>query len=114
VAAERGDPRSILNLYRQLARLRRSRPALLAGAYRPVAGAEPGASILAYLREAGADRVLVLLNVSSEERSFDLGAGLGAAQAPHVILTSGAERPDPTGRALTLAPFEATILDLRP
>lgn len=60
VEVQKPDPNSLLSLYRRLLWLRRGSPELRAGGYRPLAGAPP--ELFAYLREAGAERVLVALN----------------------------------------------------
>jgi alpha-glucosidase len=60
VAAEAGDSSSLLNLYRRLIALRRLYPALATGSYRPV---EAEGDVLAYIREAGGERFLVVLNL---------------------------------------------------
>jgi alpha-glucosidase len=63
VAAQAGDPNSILSLYRRLLALRRSEPALFAGAYSP---AGSGDHWLAYRRQYADRRFLVALNLGPE------------------------------------------------
>jgi alpha-glucosidase len=58
-AAQRQDPASLLNLYRQLIALRRTTPALSRGTYRRL-NAPP--EVLAYERQHGDSRVVVALN----------------------------------------------------
>jgi len=60
VAAQEGDPASMLNLTRALLRLRRAEPALSVGGYGAVAAE---GSLLAYERCCGASRLLVALNL---------------------------------------------------
>ncbi|HEY2136576.1 MAG TPA: alpha-amylase family glycosyl hydrolase [Xanthobacteraceae bacterium] len=60
---QRQDPASIFNLYRRLLALRRAQPALVAGAYRPVAAQ---GDLLLYTREHDGDRLLVALNMGGE------------------------------------------------
>ena len=74
VDAQRQDPRSMLALVRRLIELRRELPALTIGSYRPLDTGDD--SVLAYLREHGEHRVLVVLNFGAERRVLDLsGAG---------------------------------------
>ena len=59
VEAQRGDPRSMLTLYRRLVELRRGEPTLEVGRFEPVAAE---GDVLAYLRRGGGD-FLVALNL---------------------------------------------------
>jgi alpha-glucosidase len=63
VAVQRGDPRSLLQLYRELLALRRGSPALHAGEF---ARLEAPAGVFAFERRAGASRALVALNLGDE------------------------------------------------
>jgi alpha-glucosidase len=67
VAAERGDPTSMLALHRRLLALRRAEPALAVGSYAPV-GAE--GDILAYTREKDGRRFLIVLNLGHLSQTF--------------------------------------------
>jgi alpha-glucosidase len=60
VAAQRGDPASMLTLHRRLLRLRRRAPALVGGRYEPV---EADGDVLAFLRADDDQRYLVALNL---------------------------------------------------
>jgi glycosidase len=78
VQSEEADPGSLLHHYRRLIRLRLSRTALARGGYRPVQalGAETD-SVLAFEREAGKERLLVVANLGSAAlSSLELGAKL--------------------------------------
>lgn len=68
VAAEQADPRSMLNLTRQLLKLRRATPALMSGSYRPLADAPE--NCLVYLRQLDKQRYLIALNLSDKEHSL--------------------------------------------
>ena len=71
VALQESDSTSMLSLYRSLALLRRSEPALHAGSYAAVQ--TEADDVFAYLRTAvGGQRFLVLLNLGPEPRSMDL------------------------------------------
>ena len=59
-------------LYRRLIATRRASPALRLGTHRSLFGVAP--EVLAWVREAAGERVLVVLNVGDEERRCDLRA----------------------------------------
>lgn len=61
------DPASLLCLYHALLALRGSREALSIGGYEPVS---TEGDVLAYRREHGDDRLLVVLNLGSKPREF--------------------------------------------
>jgi alpha-glucosidase len=72
VASELADASSVLSLTRQLLALRRATPALRSGSYRSVDG--PPDCYL-YLREAEADRCLVMLNFGAAPREVSVPDG---------------------------------------
>jgi len=78
VQAQRGDPGSMLSLYRRLVELRRAEPALHAGAWEPT---DAPADVLAYRRAAGGRRFLVALNLGGETRSLEMGRGTSGTVA---------------------------------
>ncbi len=108
VADQRADPGSMLSLYRGLIAARRASPALARGEHRSLFGI--GSDVLAWLREADGERVLVLLNVGDAEQRCDLRRV--AATDGEVIVATSAR----TGRAdltdLTLAGLEGIALRL--
>jgi alpha-glucosidase len=67
VAAQAGEPRSALELYRALLALRRATPALRLGAYRSVDAAP---DVFAYVREHEGERVLVAINFAPFPRAL--------------------------------------------
>ncbi|HMQ31689.1 MAG TPA: alpha-glucosidase [Chloroflexaceae bacterium] len=110
VAAQADDPGSLLSFYRRLLALRRATPALLAGEFEVLhPDSEDHLAFLRHDRDSG-QTCLVVLNFSgaAQRPAFDLG---GRAAR---LRFSSAERP--AGRLdlqpLSLAPFEAVILDL--
>ncbi|MFT3764999.1 MAG: alpha-glucosidase [Minicystis sp.] len=109
VAAQEGDPASLLNCYRSLLRLRRERPALHGGGL--VLLDEPGLprDVVAYRRahEDGARRedVDVFLNFGDRPRVLDLSAHRG--RAAFSSLRCAIAAPD---AAHTLAPHEGLVL----
>ena len=72
VAAQREDPTSILQLYRRLLALRSTEPALLVGAFQLIA---VGNDWLAYQRQSGQQRFLVLLNLGPSPQELEIGEG---------------------------------------
>jgi alpha-glucosidase len=69
VAAQAKDPFSILNLYRKLLQVRRQSAALFGGSYHSL---DAGPDCFAYLRQAGDERFLVVLNFSPHHQSLKL------------------------------------------
>ena len=67
VEKELSDPRSTLNLYRQLVHYRKQSPALLKGRYVPIDCVND--SIFAFVRQLGGDRILVILNFSNDPQT---------------------------------------------
>jgi alpha-glucosidase len=105
VERERGDPGSLLNLYRRLIALRRLRPALTRGGYRPLPGAGDS---LAYLRESEGERVLVTLNFGANPVTIDLPGDVSGQIV--LISASGEHDGAPVGTSLTLRGHDATII----
>jgi alpha-glucosidase len=70
VQAQLADPKSLLNLYRALLRLRRQTPALHSGSYRPVDGVPVDTYV--YFRAQSDQELLVALNFASAERVIAL------------------------------------------
>jgi glycosidase len=70
VAAQSEAPDSLLNHYRRLIHLRNDHGALRTGSFTPVESSD--ALLYAFLRQEGADRVLVTLNFSSQQREGGL------------------------------------------
>ena len=95
VAAESGNPESMLSLYRDLLRLRRAHPALSIGSVRFI---EAEGDVLAYERSDGQDRVVVALNLGDKAHDVDLPTG-------EVLGTTGGDYA--AGR---LAPNQGVVL----
>jgi alpha-glucosidase len=103
VAAQRGDPRSLLALYRDLIALRRATPALHRGDYRSLSTPE---DVFAFERRDRGSRAVVALNFASEPRSLGAGSGRvvgGLHTTPGGKLPSGPE-------AIELGPYEGVVL----
>ena len=103
VAAQESDEGSLLNLYRSLLGLRRSHDALSIGGFRLVDADE---DVLAFERNLGDERVLIVLNFGSTKRVLKLPAGAAIAD---VLASTG----DIRAMDGTLAPDEGLILQLK-
>jgi glycosidase len=102
VAAEQGDPGSLLGWYRQLIALRGAHDALARGLYRPlVIGEDVGqGGAWAFERSHGDEEIVVALNYGAEERTlwlqlapglYEVLTALGAPPAPLLVEGGGAE-----------------------
>ena len=67
VAAEAADPGSLLGYYRQLTRLRHASAALKKGDLKLLSPGDRSTPVLAFLRQSGKDRVLVVHNLTAAE-----------------------------------------------
>ena len=105
VASQLVDGQSTLNFYKTLLSLRRSRPALHNGAFTFVDGL--GDDLLAYLREADGQRLLVCINFGAEEQTIDLS--LLAYEAETLLSTHFTTL---SGTIFTLLPHESILLQL--
>jgi alpha-amylase len=90
VAAETADPGSLLAHYRRWIRLRHSSPALEKGTVTVLSPTRSGSPVLAFLREGGGERLLVLHNLGGTE----IQAGPYALEATSVERLLG---PDAAG-----------------
>jgi glycosidase len=110
VEDQRGDPASILALYRQLIAARHASPALTVGLHRSLFGVAP--DVLAWLRETDGERVLCLLNVGDEARACSLPMARLHSDAGDVVVATS----NRSGRAsladLTVEPLEGVALRL--
>lgn len=100
VAAQEGDPASLLNLYRELIQLHTARPALAQGSFTTLT-AEGETGVAAFLRVAEGDAVLVVINFGTEEVS---GVQLSAAGSDLAAgrYTAAPLLGEETGAALTV------------
>ena len=107
VADQSGDPASLLNLYRRLVELRRSSPALHHGALRLIP--DLGMEILAWTRETGDERILMVANMGDSPAAVDLSAiGSDAAVLAGTVARQGSVA---LGR-LQLDPLEGLLVRL--
>ncbi len=96
LAAQEGDPDSIWSWYKDLAALRRERPALRQGTFVPL---EAGRQVFAYRRELMGESLTVALNFSSQSAQTACQGALVRSNYP---------RNEFDG---TLGPWEAVILE---
>lgn len=108
VLAQQQDTRSILTLYRQLIALRKATPALFGGAYTAVA--TPNEDVMAYIRSAEGERLLVLLNFVPTEQYLVLE---NLAERAEVLLSTELDRSGEVLLAgVSLRPSEGLLLRL--
>lgn len=104
VAAQAGQPASMLALYRQLIALRRNNPALVAGAIGEVTAR---GNLLSFTRSHGGQRLRVLLNMSHEPCAVPVPEG-----ARVLLSTAPMAAAAPAGGMLSLAGDEGLVLEL--
>jgi alpha-glucosidase len=104
VARERADSGSLLSLYRRLIALRRTRPALSRGTYRTVLAE---GALLAYMREAAGERVLVALNFGAGEAKLLL-----AYPGTVLLCTDGVRDGDKLDGSLVLRGHAGVVVAL--
>ena len=110
-SVESKDPRSIFSLYKRLLALRQSEPALQnmrEGSYVPLDREDP--CVLAYLRKnpGSSDSVLVVLNMSGEERTVKLdlaSLGLKGDSAKPLLSAPEAGQASMSLEHFAVAPF---------
>ena len=112
VAAQAGEPDSVLSTYRRLLATRRSLGPLRTGTFRRV-GTDQG-DVLAWIRAAAGDEVLVVVNFAPRPVAVALDAEAGSGGW---VRADGTHRdPGPPigpDRRLSLRPFEAVIATRR-
>jgi alpha-glucosidase len=107
VQSEGHDPASMLSLYRSLLLLRRSCPALSVGEYEPVAATR---DLLAYVRRAQGECILVALNLGSEPHSLSIDS-LGSTG--QILLSTYTDRSrERVATSIGLRPDEGVIMSL--
>jgi len=108
VEAQRGDPDSLLSLYRRLIAARTEVPALGRGQHRSIFGV--AAEVLAWVRELDDERVLVLVNTGARPRTCSL-ASVGA-DSGEVVASTGQRSGRVDLASLRLEPLEGVALRL--
>ena len=103
VKREVEDPDSILNYYRRLISLRREYPVFVYGSFSEIHPEHP--LVFAYRREFEGSRLLVVLNLSGKECSFELPE----ERSGRLLIGNYDGRQHITG-TLALRPYEAMVL----
>ncbi len=107
VAVQEKDEHSLLNLYKQLIRLRKELPALTEGQYQTVEENIP-ADCYCYLRKAADQELLICLNFSAEQRRIDY-QGSGGLK---LIFSTAPDRPKmKESPAFLLEPYEGCLFE---
>lgn len=102
VAAQHGDPRSLLSFYQRLTRARRASLALRLGSYRSLPAPR---GVFAFVRELDGERVFVALNFTSRERAVTLPFARS-----RLVLSTDDGRAEPSSSRATLSPDEGLIV----
>jgi alpha-glucosidase len=111
VAVQQGDPESLLNFTRRLIALRKGSPALVRGDYTPLETGSP--KLMAYLRAAEGETVLVALNFSGRRiRAKGIAPTLQEHQWELMHSTARQDLP-PMETWLELEPYEVCLLIAR-
>jgi alpha-glucosidase len=100
-----GDPNSVLAFYKAMLAFRHEHPALIKGSIETLDAPE---GVLAFLREAGGERLYCVFNMSEKAAVAEVPAGftLAPSGAPGI-------GDEPVEGTLSLAPFGAYIGILR-
>lgn len=109
-AAERADPESVFHHHRRLIELRHADPVVALGDFTMLLPEDE--QVYAYTRELDGDALLVVVNVSGEDRVVDLGDAWPLAADGgwgDLVLGTHAEAGEPT----TLRPWEARVVRRR-
>ena len=106
VQAEIGAKDSVLSFYREMVQLRKSRRALVFGAYRDVSGGYP--RVYSYLRTLGLEQLLVVLNFSNEPADFLWPADI-VVRRRLISNVAGTSKTLATG--VKMLPWEAIVLE---
>lgn len=114
VETERGDPTSMLTLFRELLALRMSSPALSVGSYTEVPTDAP--DVFSFIREGGGERMLVVLNFSHQPRVSRMLSGyppgITSSSAQIALSTVPGRNGGVELANVQLAPDEGLILRL--
>jgi alpha-glucosidase len=107
VAALQADATSIYQLHRRLIALRRQHRALEVGSYKPIAAS---GDVLAFVREAGEEKILVALNMGATPGIIDLPPGTAQGR---LLLSSCCDRGgERVGATIRLRGNEGVVVEL--
>jgi oligo-1,6-glucosidase len=100
------DQDSIYNYFKNMIELRKKSPALIYGDYKDLDPQHP--SVFAFTRTLGADKYLVVLNLSKDNLTYTLPEGLKAGQ----LALSNSDAKEENVTAVNLKGWEARIYRL--
>ena len=106
VVAQNKDPKSILNHFRKMVKLRKDNPVLVYGQYQILQ--ESHSEIYAYTRTLDEQQVLVLLNFSKKQATITLEETTNTG----TLLINNYDRLDAKEGQITLQPYQAIICEL--
>jgi alpha-glucosidase len=109
VAVQAAEPESVLATYRRLLAVRAATPALATGSLELLPPSQR--NVLAYVRERDGERILVVVNFATHERTAELPGGSWRVE----LSTAGTAAPivgRRLGRQVRLGPLEAIIARL--
>ncbi|WP_299434754.1 alpha-glucosidase [uncultured Aquimarina sp.] len=106
VGSQDGDPNSILNFYRSLLRTRKKHDVFVYGDFEELEFNNPNLYI--YKKVLGQEKIMVLLNFSDSEESFDIGNSMNEAE----ILVNNYKNLEIKNDKVILKPYQGVILDL--
>ena len=107
VANQEEDPNSCLNYFREMVRLRKDNPLLVYGDYELLDREHP--QIYAYTRKYDGKAMLVLLNFSEEQATFNIEDSASIGE----VLINNYESVSKEGNVLTMEPFQALIFSMK-
>jgi alpha-amylase len=115
VAAQLGDTGSLLHRYRLLLHVRRASPALRLGALKPLPRSDAAPGVVAFLREAEGERVLVVHNLGAAPAtlSHTLPAAPSEALFADPDVTAAAEPGKKGMWKLTVPAYSSAVWRLR-
>ncbi|MDA9234454.1 alpha-glucosidase [Polaribacter sp.] len=106
VVAQNKDPKSILNHFRKMVKLRKDNPVLVYGQYQILQ--ESHSEIYAYTRTLDEQQVFVLLNFSKKQATITLEETTKTG----TLLINNYDRLDAKEGQITLQPYQAIICEL--
>jgi oligo-1,6-glucosidase len=104
--AQEKDPNSVLNYFRNLVALRKKEPTLVYGKYTLLDKDNP--DVFSYTRELDGKKLLVLLNFSEKNATYNIGISTATAK---ILLDNYANTKKIKNN--TLRPYEAIIIELK-
>jgi alpha-glucosidase len=108
IQAQSADPESLLNFTRRLIQLRRKTPALYCGSFTPLT--EDPQNVLAYLRQSGQQKALIVLNFSNSVQKIRLNVSLIKENTWKLALSSDPLNvPELVTNELMLNPYQVNI-----